>query len=213
MVFVYFPNGCSLPGRKDKENAKWRWFPVDPGRDYEFTQVLEPLALYREQMTLLGGLSHPKSRELLGHLAGDTWLTAGDVRGDRYQNLISVDQVAAHVMKKHTRFPSLVLSVDGGVGYKSRVSTMSFDAAGKPVPAEHRHRSIFERYFSPDGGASSADRRKSLAQGNRIMWEHPQLPAVRAKVIKWVTTGGALALLGEAVSDASIVPGLWVAMP
>ena len=22
MVFVYFPNGCSLPGRKDKENAK-----------------------------------------------------------------------------------------------------------------------------------------------------------------------------------------------
>ena len=39
------------------------------------------------------------------------------------------------------------------------------------------------------------------------MWEHPQLRAVGVKVIKWVTTGGPLALLGEAVSDASIVPG------
>lgn len=169
MVFVYFPNGCSLPERNDAENAKWRWFPVDPGKDYQFTEVLKPLEAYRGQMTLLGGLSHPKSRELLGHLAGDTWLTAGDVRGDRYQNLISVDQVAAHALKKHTRYPSLVLSVDGGVGYKSRVSTMSFDAAGKPVPAEHRHRAIFERYFSPEGGASSDDRRKSLAQGKKIV--------------------------------------------
>jgi hypothetical protein len=169
MAFVYFPNGCSLPGRKDETNAKWRWFPVNPGRDYELTDVLSSLAPYREQMSLLGGLSHPKSRELLGHLAGDTWLTAGDARGDRYQNRISVDQVAAHVMKKHTRFPSLVLSVDGGVGYKSRVSTMSFDAAGKPIPAEHRHRAIFERYFSPDGGGGSEERRKSLAQGKKIV--------------------------------------------
>lgn len=169
LAFVYFPNGCSLPGRNDKENAQWRWFPVDPGKDYEFTKVLEPLAPFRDQLTLLGGLSHPKSRELLGHLAGDTWLTAGDVRGDRYQNNISVDQVAAHQLKKHTRYPSLVLSVDGGVGYKSRVSTMSFDASGRPVPAEHRHRAIFERYFAPDGGASSEQRRKSLERGKKIV--------------------------------------------
>ncbi|MCH2101987.1 MAG: DUF1552 domain-containing protein, partial [Planctomycetes bacterium] len=169
MVFVYFPNGCSLPERNDAENAKWRWFPLNPGKDYEFTEVLRPLEAYREQMTLLGGLSHPKSRELLGHLAGDTWLTAGDVRGDRYQNLVSVDQIAAHALKKYTRYPSLVLSVDGGVGYKSRVSTMSFDATGKPVPAEHRHRATFERYFAPNGGTSNEYRRKSLAQGKKIV--------------------------------------------
>ena len=44
---------------------------------------------------MIGGLSHPKSRELLGHLAGDTWLTGGDVRGDQYKNTVSADQVAA----------------------------------------------------------------------------------------------------------------------
>ena len=169
MCFVYFPNGCSLPSHKDEENSKWRWFPTKAGHNYEFTEVLKPLAKYRDQMSLLGGLSHPKSRRLLGHLAGDTYLTAGDVRGDRYQNRISVDQVAAHQLKKHTRFPSLVLSVDGGVGYKSRVSTLSFSADGKPIPSEHRHRQIFERYFSPGGGVSTEERRKSLKQGQKIV--------------------------------------------
>jgi len=169
LCFVYFPNGCSLPGKKDEANAKWRWFPTQAGADYQFTEVLRSLEPYRERLSLLGGLSHPKSRELLGHLAGDTWLTAGDVRGDRYMNRISVDQIAAHHLKKHTRYPSLVLSVDGGVGYKSRVSTMSFDQTGRPIPAEHRHRAIFERYFAPEGGASTDERRKSLAQGKKIV--------------------------------------------
>jgi hypothetical protein len=169
LCFVYWPNGCSLPGLKDTENAKWRWFPVEPGADYQLTEVLKPLTPYRDQMSLLGGLSHPKSRRLLGHLAGDTYLTAGDVRGDRYQNRISVDQVAALEFKKHTRFPSLALSVDGGVGYKSRVATLSFAADGKPMPSEHRHRQIFERYFSPGGGTSTDERRRSLKQGQKIV--------------------------------------------
>ena len=57
--------------------------------------MLQCLQPYRDRMTLLGGLSHPLSRNLLGHLAGDTWLTAGDLRGDVYKNRVSVDQVAA----------------------------------------------------------------------------------------------------------------------
>ena len=167
LCYVYWPNGCSLPGLKDKENARWRWFPTEAGPDYQLTDVLKSLEPYRDQMSLLGGLSHPKSRQLLGHLAGDTYLTAGDVRGDRYQNRVSVDQVAAHQFKKHTRFPSLALSVDGGVGYKSRVSTLSFSADGRPIPSEHRHRHIFERYFST--GGSQEERRKSLQQGKKIV--------------------------------------------
>ncbi|MDP7063336.1 MAG: DUF1552 domain-containing protein [Planctomycetota bacterium] len=167
LCYVYFPNGCSLPSLKDKDNAQWRWFPTAAGKDYKLTKVLKSLEPFRDRMSLLGGLSHPKSRELLGHLAGDTYLTAGDVRGDRYQNRISVDQVAAHQLKKHTRFPSLVLSVDGGVGYKSRVSTLSFSADGRPIPSEHRHRQIFERYFST--GGSQEERRNSLQQGKKIV--------------------------------------------
>ena len=86
LCVVYFPNGCSLPGEDDEENARWRWFPSGEGADYRFTDVLAPLEPYRDQLSILGGLSHPLSRELLGHLAGDTWLTAGDLRGDVYKN-------------------------------------------------------------------------------------------------------------------------------
>ncbi|MEM6673061.1 MAG: DUF1552 domain-containing protein [Planctomycetota bacterium] len=168
LVYVYFPNGCSLPKEDDEKSAQWRWFPSGDGKDFQLTEVLKPLERHRDQLSVFGGLSHPKSRELLGHLAGDTWLTGGDLRGDRYLNTISVDQVAARELKKHTRLPSLVLSTDGGVGYKSRVSTLSFDQNGRPIPSEHRQRAIFERYFAPTGGTSE-ERRKSLARGRKIV--------------------------------------------
>ena len=164
---VYFPNGCSLPEEDDEKYRHWRWFPDVVGDSFEFTRVLEPLEPHREQLNVLGGLSHPKSRELLGHLAGDTWLTGGDARSNAYQNSISLDQVIARKLGAETRLPSLTLSVDGGVGYKSRVSTLSFDGNGSPRPSEHRPRAIFERYFS--GGGTSEQRRRSLARGKRVV--------------------------------------------
>jgi hypothetical protein len=169
MCFVYFPNGASMPGADHEKWGNWNWFPRGEGRDYEFTDVLSCLAPYREQISFFGGLSHPLSRELLGHLAGDTWLTAGDVRGDLYKNTVSVDQVAAFESKKHTRYPSLILSTDGGVGYKSRVATLSFDFTGRPIPAENNPRLIFERYFGAGGGATTEERRRSLQQGRKIV--------------------------------------------
>ena len=72
-------------------------------------------------------------------------------------------------MSRYTRFPSLTLSTDGGVGYKSRTSTLSFNSSGRPIPSEHRQREIFERYFSPNGGAPTHERRKSIHQGKKIV--------------------------------------------
>ena len=119
-------------------------------------------------MSILGGLSHPFSRNVLGHMAGDSFLTGGDLRGV-YKDSISVDQVAAMELSKYTRFPSLTLSTDGGVGYKSRTSTLSFNSSGKPIPSEHRLREIFERYFSPNGNSTTNERRKSIDQGKKIV--------------------------------------------
>ena len=168
-VFVYFPNGASTPKEHDEKWGMWRWLPHDPGKDYKFTKVLKCLEPWRDKLTLMGGLSHPLSRNLLGHLAGDTWLTAGDLRGDTYKNRVSVDQVAALELKKHTRYPSLVLSTDGGVGYKSRTSTLSFDHASRPIPSEHKQRLIFERYFAPGGGLPTAKRKQQITQGKKVV--------------------------------------------
>ena len=91
-----------------------------------------------------------------------------DLRG-LYKNSVSVDQVAADKLSQFTRFPYLSLSSDGGVGYKSRTSTLSFNSSGKPIPSEHRLRDIFERYFSPNGGGSTTQRKKSINQGKKIV--------------------------------------------
>lgn len=171
LCYMYFPNGCGIPN-KDKtpeEHTKWSWFPIGEGKNYTFTNTLSCMEPHREDITVIGGLSHPRSRQLLGHLAGDSWLTGGDVGASNYANNISVDQVAAQTIGKNTRYKSFVLSADGGVGYQSRVSTLSFDDAGKPVPSEHRHREIFERYFSPNGGGATAERRKEIARGKKIV--------------------------------------------
>ncbi|NJB83540.1 DUF1552 domain-containing protein [Wenyingzhuangia aestuarii] len=168
LCYLYVPNGVAMPPKESEYFNKWNWFPTGKGANYKFTNTLSSLEPHRKDISILGGLSHPFSRSVLGHIAGDTWLTGGDLRG-AYKNSVSVDQVAARHLAKNTRFPSLVLSTDGGVGYKSRASTLSFDSSGKAIPSEHRQREIFERYFSPNGGGTTAQRRKSLQQGKKLV--------------------------------------------
>jgi len=168
LCFLYFPNGVGLPPKESPFHKDWNWFPMGEGANYRLTKSLAPLAPYRKDMSIIGGLSHPNSRKVLGHMAGDSYLTGGDLRG-AYKNSISVDQVAAESLTQYTRFPSLSLSTDGGVGYKSRTATLSFNASGKPIPAEHRLREIFERYFSPNGTGTTKERRKSISQSKKIV--------------------------------------------
>ena len=168
LCILYFPNGVGLPPKESIHHKNWSWFPIGEGSDYKLTKSLSPLSPYRSDMSIMGGLSHPFSRNVLGHMAGDSFLTGGDLRGE-YKNSISLDQVAAEKLSHYTRFPSLTLSTDGGVGYKSRTSTLSFNSSGKPIPSEHRQREIFERYFSPNGGAPTHQRRKSIQQGMKIV--------------------------------------------
>ena len=168
LCFLYFPNGVGLPPKESVYHKKWNWFPVGEGTNYQLTKTLAPLSPYRSDMSIMGCLRHPFSRNVLGHMAGDSFLTGGDLRGE-YKNSVSVDQVAAEQLSQHTRFPSLILSTDGGVGYKSRTSTLSFNSSGRPIPSEHRQREIFERYFSPNGGAPTHERRKSIHQGKKIV--------------------------------------------
>ena len=117
-------------------------------------------------MTIFGGLSHPTSRLLVGHNTVDVWLTGADIRVN-LQNSISIDQVIARHAGAHTRIPSLVLSSHGGVGTKSRSTTISFDAQGRAIPAESAPRRIFERLFEPPANGDRAARERALASGRR----------------------------------------------
>ncbi|MEM7015364.1 MAG: DUF1552 domain-containing protein, partial [Verrucomicrobiota bacterium] len=166
---VFFANGVSLPPEKDEAHNQWHWFPFGEGKDFQLTDTLRPLEGFRDDMTILGGLSHPLGRLLVGHATADIWLTGGDVRGSDYRNTISLDQRAAMVQGQQTRVPSLVLSSNGGVGYKTRTATVSFNREGEAIPAESNPRQIFERLFQEDKSGSVESRRRQLKHEKRLV--------------------------------------------
>ncbi len=166
---VFFANGVSLPPEKHEGHQQWHWFPMGEGRNYQLTDTLRPLQAFRQDMTILGGLSHPLGRLLVGHATADIWLTGGDVRGSDYRNTISLDQRVAMVQGQHTRVPSLVLSSNGGVGYKTRTATVSFNREGEAIPAESNPRQIFERLFQADKSGNTESQRRQLQHDKRLV--------------------------------------------
>lgn len=152
MCGLYFGFGVGLP-KEDSEHAQWRWFPNGEGQDFEFTETLKPLEPLRDQLSVLGGLSHPNGRKMGGHDTGDVFLTGAFLNNSKLRNTVSADQVAAARFADQTRFSSLVLSTDGGVGEPTRSSTLSYNDRGRPVPALHQPQQIFDRFF----GAGDAD--------------------------------------------------------
>ncbi len=149
---MYFGFGVGLPA-EDSHEAKWRWFPNGEGREFQFTDTLSPLEPHRENVTVLGGLSHPNGRKMGGHDTGDTFLTGALLKNKFLTNTVSADQIYAKSVSDQTRFPSLVLSTDGGVGEPTRSSTMSYSDKGRPLPALNQPQQIFDRFF----GAGDAD--------------------------------------------------------
>jgi len=150
----YMPDGVPMPLKEDPAYQDWSWFPRGNGKDFTLTKCLESLEPLRQDMTVLAGLSHPSVRSVHGHSNADQFLTGADTgaRGD-YKNSISLDQVFAAQVGEHTRISSLVMSTDGGTGSPRGTQTMSFNRNGRPIPAEHKPKRIFDMLFtksSPD---------------------------------------------------------------
>lgn len=158
MCAILFPFGIAMP-KDNAEDRNWGWFPTGKGKDYQLTNVLEPLQPLMDDVSIFQGLSHPRCRAMNGHDTGDTFLTANNLAPVTYQNTVSLDQLAAKHIGKQTRLASLTLSTDGGVGPRTRTTTLSYTDKGQPIPALSDPKQIFERLFGQDG-ASRKDRRK-----------------------------------------------------
>ncbi|MCR9295473.1 MAG: DUF1552 domain-containing protein [bacterium] len=145
----YFPDGVPMPLPDDPAYQDWAWFPHGEGTEFTFTNCMEPLQPIKDELTVLSGFSHPKSRSIHGHNNADQFLTAAATGGGdkEYENSISLDQLYAQHVGDETRFASLVMSTDGGIGTARGTHTISFDRNGRPIPAEHRPKQIFDRLF------------------------------------------------------------------
>jgi hypothetical protein len=161
---VMFPYGVAVPGDKDP-SREWGWFPTGKGKDYQLTNVLEPLAPLMEDVSIFRGLSHPRCRSMNGHDTGDTFLTGNNLAQGTYRNTVSLDQLVAGHLGEQTRLASLTVSTDGGIGPRTRSTTLSYTAKGQPIPALADPKLIFQRLFGEDN-ASKRDRARLENSGS-----------------------------------------------
>jgi hypothetical protein len=98
------------------------------------------------------------------------WLTGAPLHNAKpgTYNTVSLDQVIAQHTKQYCRQPSLVLSIDAGVGFLSRTGTISYNLEGKPIPAENSPQRVFDRLFRSNE-ESIAAQQKQLKKRIRLV--------------------------------------------
>src|SRR6188472_1927846 len=93
------------------------FFPQDSGANYKLSPYLELIKDYRDDFTVMSGLSNPEVGE--GHDSSYSFLTGAHHNGFVFQggfrNTVSLDQVAADHIGLETRFPTLSFTIGGDV--------------------------------------------------------------------------------------------------
>lgn len=154
-VSIYHPDGVGLPRQDDPAWKDWSWFPQGGERDFRLTKVLDVLEPLRNEITIYSGLSNPAVRKVIGHANADQYLTCADTGSDGpYKNSISLDQLLAAHVGRHTRHSSIVLSTNAGTGAPRATHTSSFDQQGRPIPSLNRPKEIFDLLFVTQGKES-----------------------------------------------------------
>jgi hypothetical protein len=129
------------------------FFPEKTGRDYELSPYLDVLKEFRDDFTVISGLSHPDVGP--SHASQSSFLTAAPhpERTAGFRNSISLDQFAADYLLGETRFSTLPLCCEG--------SGISWTRSGAPVPAHNYPAATFGKLFlqgRPDEIAAQARR-------------------------------------------------------
>jgi hypothetical protein len=116
------------------------FFPKDSGKDYTLSPYLQFLKDYRNDFTVMTGVSHPNVDG--GHPSDIAFLTAAPhPASGSFRNSISLDQLIAERIGNLTRFPSLTLGVNGGA------RGLSWTRTGVAIPPEESAASVFRQLF------------------------------------------------------------------
>lgn len=135
-------------------------FPKQAGRDYEATPYLQLLADYRNDFTIVSGVSHPEVDG--GHYSEASFLTAAPhPKASSFKNTISLDQYIVEKTAPDTRFPFLTLST-----YKG---SLSWTAGGVSIPSENSPAKLFRKLFIDDTAEAATAQVQQLRVGRSVL--------------------------------------------
>jgi len=163
--FVYFPHGAIME----------KWTPSSAGRDFALSPILEPLAAFKQQLTVVSNLGNKPGESRAVHaLVPGTWLTCTHpTEGVNSHISTSADQLAAQYIGQDTPYPSLEIATAQGHGVGSACErgygcsysgTVSFRTPTTPLPVESNPRELFLRLF---GQGDTPEERRFLAEQTR----------------------------------------------
>ncbi len=166
---VYVPNGMAMK----------HWTPEGEGTDFEITRLLDPIAAYRDQMTLVTGLNGVPSNAGV-HASAATRFLTGVTPTRTESNLragISVDQILAREFAQHTQLGSLELALDSrdvsgscDVGFScTYTNTISWRNETTPLLGENNPRAVFEQLFGDSGSTDPAARLARMQKDQSIL--------------------------------------------
>lgn len=153
MAFVYVPNGLHMED----------WTPAEVGTDYKITPLLSKLADFKNDFSVLTGLTCDKARAN-GDGPGDharamsAFLTCSQPKKTAGADIrigMSVDQLAASKLGHHTKLSSLEIGCDKGMnagncdsGYSCAYSNnLSWRSEQTPMPKEVDPKQVFDRLY------------------------------------------------------------------
>ena len=128
------------------------FFPKTAGSNYELSPYLQELVDFRDEFSVISGLSHPDVHG--GHSTENCFLTAA--RGPTksgFRNTISLDQFAAEQMGPLTRYSNFNL----GVNIDKANRSLSWTRDGVLLPAEDNATALFRKMFV-QGDAAAVQR-------------------------------------------------------
>jgi hypothetical protein len=160
--FFYFPHGAIME----------KWTPTTAGRDFKLSPILEPLAPFRNQLTVVSNIGNKPGESRAVHaLVPATWLSCVHPQeGLEPHMAATADQIAAQHIGQDTPYPSLEIATAQGHGVGSACErgygcsysgTLSFRSASTPLPVESNPRQLFLRLF---GQGDSPEERQFLAK-------------------------------------------------
>ena len=154
-MFTYWGLGLEIRG----------FTPPDTGRNYTLTQPLKPLEPYKDDCTVLTGLSAYSG----GHGSCSCLLTGMNTTRNA-QTLTSLDQQLAAFHGSATRFPSLVLGTVRETGFGGpSPTTLSWSKNKTPITPENRPEVLFEKLFGEETPDSIAQAKIALAQRGSLL--------------------------------------------
>ncbi len=152
-------------GATDEGTGKHYWSPSQDGSDFEFSYSLEPLAPFREYVTIVSGTDSRQADAFVPSEGGAdhfrssaVFLTAAHPKqtaGPDVLNGISIDQIYAQRFGQDTLLPSIQLCIEniglsGSCGYRYNCiysDTISWASPTAALPMTVNPRVAFENLF------------------------------------------------------------------